>query len=68
MFETTYEVAKTILAIYGAFCLVVMVALGALGIYDSKHPQYSLLTNNGKHRMYPDEDLEAVARSLDVIH
>ena len=68
MFDTYYEVAKTILAIFGAYTLVCLAALACLARYDAKHPQYSLLTNNGKHRMYPDEDLEAVAKALNVIH
>ena len=68
MFETYYEVAKTILAIFGAFCLVAMTALAALGIYDSKHPELFLLTNDGKHRMNVDEDRDAIAEALHVIH
>lgn len=68
MFETIYHVAYNLLAIFGAFSIISLASLAALAYYDQKHPQFCLLTNDGKHRMNVDEDRDAIAEALHVIH
>lgn len=68
MFEIYYEVVRNLLALFGAFALISIAALVALATYDQKHPEFYLLTNEGKHRMNVDEDRDAIAEALNVIH